>query len=43
VRYYIILSTDLGYMNQDCLMEMVDEVSRLLTAYIAPLLNPRAE
>ncbi|HVF81100.1 MAG TPA: four helix bundle protein [Flavisolibacter sp.] len=32
-RYYIILSTDLGYQNEPLLIEQIEEVSKLLTAY----------
>lgn len=32
-RYYLILSHDLGYQNENSLNEQIEEVSRLLTAY----------
>ncbi len=33
IRYYLILTPDLGYAQTDALMNTVDEVSRLLNAY----------
>ena len=33
-RYYLILANDLGYSNTFALMDQLDEVSRLLDAYI---------
>ena len=39
-RYYIILATDLGYMDNDALGGQVDEVGRLLHAYKKSLLSP---
>lgn len=32
-RYYIILSKDLGYQNNGELLNLINEVARLLTAY----------
>ena len=32
-RYYIILSQDLGYQNENRLNEQIEEVSKLLTTY----------
>ncbi len=32
-RYYIILSKELGYQNEPALIEQIEEVSKLLTAY----------
>jgi four helix bundle protein len=39
-RYYIILAKDLGYMNNDTLWELTEEIGRLLTAYRKSLLTP---
>jgi four helix bundle protein len=33
-RYYLILAQDLGYGNSDALMDQIDEVSRMLFAYM---------
>jgi four helix bundle protein len=33
-RYYLILANDLGYGSSDKLMSMMDEVSRMLSAYM---------
>jgi len=38
-RYYIILATDLGYMNNDALGEQVDEVGRMLHSYRQSILT----
>lgn len=32
-RYYLILSRDLGYQNEDTLFDLLDEVGKLLNAY----------
>ncbi|MFA5555082.1 MAG: four helix bundle protein [Phycisphaerae bacterium] len=32
-RYYIILAKDLGYPSDDCISELITEVSKLLEAY----------
>jgi four helix bundle protein len=32
-RYYLILAKDLGYVNNDALWELTDEIGRLLYAY----------
>jgi four helix bundle protein len=39
-RYYLILSRDLGYAETNPLIAMLEEVSRMLEAYIRPLLPP---
>jgi len=39
-RYYLILAKDLGYMNNDTLWELTEEIGRLLTAYRKSLLTP---
>lgn len=33
-RYYLILSRDLGYGDNNALMESIDEVGRILDAYV---------
>ena len=38
-RYYLILSRDLGYMNSSALLDDVDEVGRLLSAYTDAILS----
>lgn len=38
-RYYLILSKDLGYGDNQPLKHQLEEVSKLLTAYINSLLN----
>ena len=38
VRYYFILARDLGYL-QDIERERIDEIARLLTAYIRTLVG----
>ncbi len=38
VRYYLILSPDLGYGHTDLLLSAADEVSRLLNAYSRAIL-----
>jgi four helix bundle protein len=38
-RYYIILSTDLGYQNDTRLPDLINEVARLLTAYSKTILS----
>ena len=32
-RYYIILAKDLGYMNDDSLWELTEEIGRMLNTY----------
>ncbi len=39
-RYYLILSQDLGYGKTAQLMSLLEEVSRLLSAYARALLSP---
>lgn len=38
-RYYLILSKDLGYGSTEQLMGLLEEVSKLLRAYSASILN----
>jgi four helix bundle protein len=38
-RYYLILAEDLGYGETKDLMEMLEEVSRLLNAYSKAILS----
>ena len=38
-RYYLILIHDLGYANTHKLMELLEEVSRILMAYRSRVLN----
>jgi four helix bundle protein len=38
-RYYLILAKDLGYMNDDTMWELTEEIGRLLTAYRRTLLS----
>jgi four helix bundle protein len=40
-RYYLILSRDLGYGQTEVLMEMVDEVARMLASYMQAVLASR--
>jgi len=40
VRYYLILSSDLGYADTEKAMRDLDEVSRMLDAYHRTLLSP---
>ena len=39
-RYYLILAQDLGYGQTNVLMALLEEVSRLLSAYARALLSP---
>lgn len=39
-RYYLILAEDLGYGKTDKLMELLEEVSRLLNAYSKAIASP---
>ena len=39
VRYYLILSRDLGYIEGDALMARLEEVSRLLEAYASTVIE----
>jgi four helix bundle protein len=38
-RYYLILAKDLGYGDNSQLMVLLEEVSRLLEAYLSSILN----
>lgn len=38
-RYYLILTKDLGYGDTESLMSQLEEVSKLLEAYTASILN----
>jgi four helix bundle protein len=38
-RYYLILAKDLGYLDTDHLMTLLEEVSKLLDAYSKSILN----
>lgn len=38
-RYYLILSRDLGYADTQVLVEQLDEVGRMLNAYIQAINN----
>ena len=40
VRYYFILARDLGYLSSDVTWSEVDDVARLLGAYLRTLLAP---
>ena len=39
-RYYLILAHDLGYGKTETLRDLLEEVSRLLNAYIKAILTP---
>ncbi len=39
-RYYLILAQDLGYGQTSALMDTIEEVSRMLTAYARAILAP---
>ncbi len=39
-RYYLILSLDLGYGENNDLMASLEEVSRMLDAYARAILTP---
>jgi len=41
-RYYQLLARDLGYGSTEGLLTMLEEVSRLLSAYARSLLAPRS-
>ena len=38
-RYYLILAADLGYGKADALMELLEEVSRVLNSYACSILD----
>jgi four helix bundle protein len=42
-RYYLILSSDLGYGDTEALNQILEEVSRLLTSYTNALLRTTSE
>ena len=39
-RYYLILAQDLGYGQTDALMNLLEEISRLINAYARAILTP---
>jgi four helix bundle protein len=39
VRYYLILAKDLGYIGSAALLPQIEEVSKLLEAYLSSILN----
>jgi four helix bundle protein len=41
-QYYLILAKDLGYGDSTLLKQQLDEVSKLLEAYVRSLLSPRS-
>ena len=41
-RYYLILSQDLGYGKTSQLMKQLEEVSKLLSAYLYSILTPNS-
>lgn len=41
-RYYLILATDLNYGKTATLMDLLEEVSRLLHAYVSAILSSRS-
>jgi len=41
-RYYLILAKDLGYMNDNHMWELTEEIGRLLNAYRNALLTPNS-
>ena len=41
-RYYLILAKDLGYVNEQELWELTEEIGRLLNAYRNSLLTPNS-
>ena len=42
VHYYLILANDLGYGDSTKLVDLYDEVARLLNGYITAILTPRS-
>ena len=40
-RYYLILARDLGYADTASLMAELEEISRLLNAYVRSILTPK--
>ena len=41
-RYYLILTSDLGYGDTHQLMQQLEEVSKLLTSYAAAIRTPNS-
>jgi len=41
-RYYLILAKDLGYMQNNSIWDLADEIGRLLHAYRTALLSPNS-
>jgi four helix bundle protein len=41
-RYYLILTKDLGYCDPTEVHRLLEDIGRLLQAYIRGLLNPRS-
>jgi len=39
-RYYLLLASDLGYGQTGALLELLEEISRMLNAYTKALLSP---
>jgi len=39
-RYYLIRAQDLGYGQTDALMNLLEEISRLINAYARAILTP---
>jgi four helix bundle protein len=42
LRYYFILASDLGYVKTESERESVEEIARMLGAYIRTLLTPNS-
>lgn len=42
LRYSFVLAVDLGYLSQDRVPELLDDVGRLLSAYCRTLLTPNS-
>lgn len=40
-RYYLILSRDIGYAQTEDILEQLDEVSRMLAAYVSAIQKTR--
>jgi four helix bundle protein len=40
IRYYLILTMDLNYGNTSTLMDLLEEVSKLLNSYEHAILTP---
>jgi hypothetical protein len=39
-RYYLVLAADLGYGDNEVMMQQLDEVGRMLDAYAKAILSP---